>query len=168
MHFKHSHMTAAELESLQRELYREDFKRLGPSLIRVARVWFDGYLNLRNSTNRLLRIRADLMRSFCRSAVSGLLPAILFAPSKEARRRARILLRDIQAETGALTLSEKAKCCGAVLLAGWTWITLKMNLFQQPKLLRIEYPTVKPDGSAPQSSTANRSSMSLTKAVLDE
>jgi hypothetical protein len=168
MHFEHPHLIASELETLQHELYRQDFKQLGPSLIRVSRVWFNGYLNLRNSTNRLLQIRADLMRSFCRRAVSALLPAILFAPSKEARKKARELLRDIEQETGALTLAEKANGLGAVLLAGWTWFTLKMNLFQQPKLLRLEYHPSRPDSWAPESSAVKQASVSLTKAILDE
>ena len=109
MHFKHPHLTAPEVEALQRDLYRRDFERLGPSLIRVPRIWFNGYMNLRNSPNPLLRARAERMRSFCRGAIAGLFPALLFGPSKEARRRARELLRDIERETGALTLGEKTE-----------------------------------------------------------
>jgi hypothetical protein len=96
-------------------------------------------MNLRQSLNPLLRARAERMRSFCRSAVAGLYPAILFGPSGEARRRARKLLQDIQRETGPLTLMEKASGAGAVVLSGWTWLTMRMNLLQQPRLLRIEY-----------------------------
>jgi radical SAM superfamily enzyme YgiQ (UPF0313 family) len=168
MHFKHAYLAASELESLQRELYRQDFKRLGPSLIRISRVWFNGYMNLGKSPNPLLQKRADLMRSFCRSSISALLPAILFAPSREAHARARELLRDIQRETGALTLAEKGKSFAAVLLAVWTWFTLKMKLFQQPKLLRLEYHPNKPEGSALERSTADLASISLPQAVLDE
>jgi hypothetical protein len=139
MHFKHPHLKPEEVENLQREMYRQDFVRLGPSLVRVARVWFEGYMNLRHSQNPLLRARARRMRTFCRSAVAGLFPAILFGPSREARRRARELLRDIRRESGMLTLAEKAAGAGAVALSGWTWLTMRMKLFQQPRLLRIEY-----------------------------
>jgi hypothetical protein len=132
-------LTAPEVEALQRDLYRQDFERLGPSLIRVPRIWFNGYMNLRNSANPLLRARAERMRSFCRGAIAGLFPALLFGPSKEARRRARELLRDIERETGTLTLGEKVQGAGAVLLSGWTWFTLRLDLFQQPELLRVEY-----------------------------
>ena len=90
------------------------------------------------------------MRSFCRGAVAGLLPALLFGPSQEARRRARELLRDIERETGTLTLGEKVQGAGAVLLSGWTWFTLRMNLFQQPKLLRVEYHPEKSGAAAGQ------------------
>jgi len=88
------------------------------------------------------------MRSFCRDAIAGLFPVLLFGPSKEARRRARELLRDIERETGTLTLGEKVKGAGAVLLSGWTWLTLRMDLFQQPKLLRLEYHPEKSGASA--------------------
>ncbi|MFB3776315.1 MAG: radical SAM protein [Bryobacteraceae bacterium] len=139
MHFKHPHLTAPEVEALQRELYRRDFERLGPSLVRVPRAWFNGYMNLRDSPNPLLRARAERMREFCRGAVAGLVPAFLLGPSEEARRRARELLREIERETGALTLVERLKGVAAILLAGWTWLTLRTKLFQQPKLLRLEY-----------------------------
>jgi len=139
MHFKHPHFTASELEALQRELYRQDFLRLGPSLIRISQVWFNGYLNLRSSRNPLLKQRAERMLFFCRSTVSALLPGILFAPSKHARTRAHKLLKQIKHETGPLTIGEWMKSLGAVLLSGWTWLTLKLNLFQQPRLLRLEY-----------------------------
>jgi haloalkane dehalogenase len=139
MHFKHPHFTPQALESLQRELYRQDFLRLGPSLIRISQIWFQGYLNLRNSRNPLLKKRAERMRFFCRSTVSAILPAILFAPSKRARNRARLLLKQIKRETGTLTAGESLESLGAVLFSGWTWLAQKMNLFQQPKLLRLEY-----------------------------
>lgn len=146
MHFKHPHLTAPELETLQHSLYRRDFKNLGPSIMRVCGIWFDGYRNLRDSGNPLLRERAEKMRIFCRGALPGLYPAILFAPGRKVRRRARRLLREIVRETGALTLADKAKGLGAVLLSAWTWFMLKLNLYQQPGLLRQEYHPEKPEG----------------------
>jgi hypothetical protein len=54
-----------------------------------------------------------------------------------------VLVQDIERETRALTLAGQLSGAGAVLLSGWTWFTLRMNLFQQPKLLRLEYHTEK-------------------------
>jgi hypothetical protein len=105
----------------------------------VPKAWFNVYMNLRDSPNPLLRARAERMRVFCRGAVAGLIPALLFGPSREARRRARELLREIKRETGPLTLVERLMGTAAVVLAGWTWLTLRIKLFQQPKLLRLEY-----------------------------
>ena len=168
MHFKHPHLTAEEVEALQRLLYRRDFERLGPSLIRVPRIWFNGYMNLRNSPNPLLRARAERMRSFCRSAIAGLFPALLFGPSKEARRRARELLQDIERETGALTLGEGLKGAGAVLLSGWTWFAMRMNLFQQPRLLRLEYHPEKSGAGAVSDPAADSLPISQPESALNE
>jgi hypothetical protein len=168
MHFKNPRLTAQEAETLQRDLYRQDFERLGPSLIRVPRVWFNGYMNLRNSPNPLLRARAERMRSFCRSAIAGLFPALLFGPSKEARRRARELLQDIERETGPVPLGEKLKGAGAVLLSGWTWLTLRMNLFQQPRLLRLEYHPENSGASIAADLAADSLSMSRPVTVQNE
>jgi len=167
MHFKHPRLTPRDAEALQRDLYRRDFERLGPSLMRVTRTFFNGYMNLRNSPSLLLRARAERMRSFCRSVVPGLFPALLFGPSKEARRRARELLRDIERETGALTLGEKVKGAGVVLLSGWTWFTLRMNLFQQPKLLRLEYHPEKSGAGAAAGHAADSLLIAPPAAVLD-
>jgi hypothetical protein len=108
------------------------------------------------------------MRAFCRSAIPGLFPALLFGPSKEARRRARELLRDIKQETGALTLGEKLEGAGAVLLSGWTWFTLRMNLFQQPTLLRLEYHPEKSGADAVADPAADSFPISQPSSVLNE
>jgi len=108
------------------------------------------------------------MRSFCRGAIAGLFPALLFGPSREARRRARELLRDIERETGALTLEEKLKGAGAVLLSGWTWFTLRMNLFQQPRLLRLEYHPEKSGTGAVANIAADSIPISRPVSILNE
>ena len=86
LHFVHPHFTPPELEALQRELYRRDFERLGPSLVRMVRVWFEGYKNLRGDPNSLLRKRAERMGSLVRSSLPALYPAILFGPNRDRRR----------------------------------------------------------------------------------
>jgi len=125
-------------------------------------------MNLRNSPNPLLRARAERMRSFCRNAIAGLFPALLFGPSKEARRRARELLRDIERETGPVTLGEKLKGAGAVLLAGWTWLMMRMNLFQQPKLLRLEYHPEKSGAGADAGHAGDSIRISQSEAVMSK
>ena len=49
MHFRHPHFSPPEMETLQKDLFRADFERLGPSLVRIVQVWLEGYKNLRNS-----------------------------------------------------------------------------------------------------------------------
>lgn len=139
MHFKHDHFTSKELEDLQKELYIECFKRLGPSLVRVLRSWFEGYQTLKDSTRPLLRDRAERMRGYVRSALPGIYPAIRFGPNRERRAEARAFLKDIEQKLGPLSIKERLECWGTIPLSAWTWMTEKLGLFQQPRLLRIEH-----------------------------
>ncbi len=139
MHFKHPEFSAPELEALQRELYRQDFERLGPSLVRIMRVWLDGYRQMRSSAKPLLRARADAKLPVIRSALPGIVPAILFGPNRKTRSEARALFREIREEIGPLTLRERSLCLGAPLLAVWTAVTNRLRLFQQPALLKVRY-----------------------------
>jgi hypothetical protein len=139
MHFKHPHFMPNELENLQRELYRKAFEVLGPSLIRVVRTWFKGYCNLKDASNPLLRGRAERMRDYVRSAIPGLYAAIFFGPNGERRNEAREFLKDIEKELGPVSAKERLFGWTTVPLTTWTWLTEKVSLFQQPRLLRIEH-----------------------------
>jgi len=139
MHFKHPHFSARELGALQGELYRRCFEDLGPSLVRAIAVWFEGYKNLKNSESPILRNRAERMCRYVRNALPGLYPAIYFGPNRERRREARAFLQAVQKELGPLSLQERVKCAGTIPLSFWTWLTEKIHLFQQPRLVRIEH-----------------------------
>ena len=139
MHHTHPHFTPEELEELQKDLYRENFELLGPSLVRVLETWFYGYLNLENSPNPLLRGRAKRMRDYVRSSIAALYPAILFGPNRPRREEARKLLKAIEYKTGDLKSKERIYCWASVPLSIWTWLTARLNLLQQPRLLRIEH-----------------------------
>lgn len=141
MHFKHPKFSAPELESLQKELYRQEFERLGPSLIRLLRVWLEGYKNLRESPNPLLRGRAEEKMRELRSAMPGIVPAILFGPSAKARSEAQALFRDVRKEVGSLSWLERIRCLASPILAGWTSVVNRLRIFQQPGLLRVEHRT---------------------------
>jgi radical SAM superfamily enzyme YgiQ (UPF0313 family) len=139
MHFKHPEFSAPELEGLQKELYRQDFERLGPSIVRLVRVWFEGYKKLRNSPNPLLRARAEAKLKTIRSALPGIVPATLFGPNERTRSEARALLRDVRRAIGPLSALERIQCACAPLLAAWTAIVNRLRIFQQPGLLRVEH-----------------------------
>jgi radical SAM superfamily enzyme YgiQ (UPF0313 family) len=141
MHFKHPEFSAPELEALQRRLYREDFERLGPSIIRLIRVWLEGYRNLRGSDAPLLRVRAADKLKRLRSALPAIVPAMFFGPNRRTRSEAGFLLREVRQEVGPLSPLEYVKCAGSTLLAMWTWLINRAGLFQQPGLLRIEHRT---------------------------
>jgi haloalkane dehalogenase len=142
MHCRHPHFSPDELKELQRKLYQKNFEVLGPSLLRVIRVWFEGYCNLKESTNPLLKGRAERMKDYVRKAVPALYPAMLFGPNRERRDDARVLLRDITGEMGRLSIKERLFCLAIIPFSVWTWLTVKLNIFQQPKLLRIQYSAI--------------------------
>ncbi|HHP7236300.1 MAG TPA: B12-binding domain-containing radical SAM protein [Desulfobacterales bacterium] len=141
MHFKHRHFSPAELEALQRELYRDNFERLGPSIVRIISTWFDGWRCMRQSSNPLLRARARRMRTYVQSALPGLYPAAFFGPNRLQRRRARILIRQIRSEIGPEPWFERFSGWVTLPLAAWTRLAMRLDIGQQPRLLRVEYPS---------------------------
>jgi haloalkane dehalogenase len=140
MHFTHPYLSALELKHLQRELYRKNFEILGPSLMRVIRVWFEGYRNLKNSSNPLLSSRAQQKAEYVRKSIPALYPAMLFGPNKERRADARALLNEIRKEMGDPSMNERLLCLATIPLSFWTWLATKLNILQQPKLVRIQHP----------------------------
>ena len=139
MHFKHPEFSAPELEALQRELYRQDFLQLGPSLVRLMRIWLQGYKNLRNSAKPLLRARAVRQRQEVMAGLPGLYPAIMVGPTPQSRAQARQLFHEICLEMRGLPLGERLKGWATLPLAAWTWLSAKLHVFQQPGLLRREH-----------------------------
>jgi haloalkane dehalogenase len=139
MHFSHPHFDRPErVEELQRELYAADFARLGPSPLRLARVWLTGYETLRHDPSPLLRKRAERLRADVRAALPLARAAIAFGPSREARARASRLRRDIIRLTGAPTAQERAFEAGAPALYLASRLTRALGVLQQPGLLRTE------------------------------
>ena len=141
MHFKHPNFSAPELEGLQKKFYREDFERLGPSIMRLIRVWLEGYKNHRESDIPLLRARAEEKLATIRGAMPAIVPAMLFGPNKKTRAEARALMRDVRKELGPLSWTERIQCLGSPIAAVWTMIANRLRIFQQPGLLRIEHRT---------------------------
>jgi hypothetical protein len=139
MHFKHEHFKPKEIEDLQKEVYRIAFETLGPSLVRVMKTWFEGYLTMKSSSRPLLRLRAERMREYVRSALPGIYPAIRFGPNRERRAEARQFFEDIVKEFGSLTLKKRLECWATVPLSFWTRMAENLGLFQQPRLFRREY-----------------------------
>ncbi len=141
LHTKHPHFTPEQLEALQKDLYAEDFKRLGPSIHRLSRVWLRGYENLRNSPNPLLRARAEKLRESARAVMPTFLASQLLLKSPVARRRARELQRDLIESTGPRTLAERLSAPFAAGLGAAAEAAARLGVLQQPGLLRVEHRT---------------------------
>ncbi len=133
---KHPTMTPARIESLQRRCFAEDFRRLGPSIFRSVELWLDGHLKYRESPVPIIRAKAALVAADLRKAYPVFLSGKLLGPTREVRKWiARLHLRLIST-LGPPTAMERLQSIGALGLAAWTALTLRLSLFQHPSLVR--------------------------------
>lgn len=136
---KHPTLSPEEIEDIQRWCFQEDFERLGPSIYRVLEGRFLGYQKLKNSPNPRMRAKAEHYARELRVAYPVFLAGRLFGPNTAVRRWIGDLERRIHAELGRPDLGQRSKSIMAVGAALWTAVTLKLDLFQHPKLLRTTY-----------------------------
>jgi radical SAM superfamily enzyme YgiQ (UPF0313 family) len=136
---KHPTLSATEIERLQQWCFDEDFQRLGPSIFRVLESRFLGYQTLKNSPNPILRRKAAHYAADLRVALPIFLAGRLLGPNATVRRWIGDLRRQICAELGRPTLAQRFQSPLAVGAALWTWVTLRFDLFQHPKLMRTAY-----------------------------
>ena len=136
---KHPTLSPGQIEKIQRWCFKEDFQRLGPSIIRIQETQLLGYQKLKDSPNVSLRKKAKFFAKELRNAYPVFLPGRLLGPNAKVRRWIRDLQRRIHAELGSPTLAERVKSVLAVGAALWTGLTLKLDLFQHPRLVRTTY-----------------------------
>ena len=136
---KHPTLSPEEIERIQSWCFEEDFQRLGPSIFRVLEARLLGYQKLKDSANPILRQKAEYYARELRVAYPVFLAGRLLGPNAAVRRWIGDLERRIQAELGRPTLVDRLMSVTAVGAALWTWLTLKLDLFQHPKLIRTTY-----------------------------
>ena len=136
---KHPTLSPEQIEDIQRWCFEEDFQRLGPSIYRVLEARLLGYQKLKNSGNPLLRAKADYYARELRVAYPVFLAGLLLGPNASVRRWIGDLAERVHAELGSPTLGEQARSVLAVGAALWTALTLKLDWFQHPKLIRTTY-----------------------------
>lgn len=136
---KHPTLSPEDIEGIQRWCFEEDFQRLGPSIFRVLEARLLGYQRLRNSPNPFLRQKAEYYARELRVAYPVFLAGRMLGPNRAVRRWIGDLERRIHAELGPPAGVERLRSALAVGAALWTGLTLKLNLFQDPKLVRTSY-----------------------------
>jgi len=136
---KHPTLSPGAIESIQRQCFEEDFQRLGPSIFRVLEARLLGCRKLRSSPNPRLRQKAEHYAKDLRAAYPAFLAGRLFGPNSAVRHRIGRLEKRIHAVLGTPTLGEQLKSVLALGAALWAGLTLKLNLFQHPKLTRTPY-----------------------------
>jgi radical SAM superfamily enzyme YgiQ (UPF0313 family) len=136
---KHPTLSPEEIEAIQTWCFEQDFQRLGPSIYRVLESRLLGYQKLKNSPNPRLLAKAEYYASELRYALPVFLPGRWLGPNAAVRRWIGDLERNIRAELGQPTLAQRFKSVVAVGAALWTALTLKLDWFQHPKLMRTTY-----------------------------
>lgn len=136
---KHPTLSPSEIEEIQRWCFAEDFRRLGPSILRVVETWFMGYQKLRNCANPFLRKKAQRFAQEVRRAYPIFLAGSLLGPTAEVRRWILDLSERVYRDLGAPTLWERLQAVLSLAAALWTGLTLKLGLFQHPRLTRTAY-----------------------------
>jgi len=133
---KHPSMTPEQIEGAQKHCYEEDFRTLGPVLYRSVERWLEGYLKLRESPSPYLRAKAERIATDLRKAYPVFLAGRLLGPTAQIRRWIGRLQKQVHAELGSPTWTERIESVAAVGLASWTALTLRLGLFQHPPLVR--------------------------------
>lgn len=136
---KHPTLSPEAIEEIQRGCFEEDFQRLGPSIYRVLEARLLGYQKLKHSPNPLLRAKSDYYATELRYAYPVFLAGRLLGPNASVRSWIEDLERRVHGELGGPVLAERCKSVMAVGAALWTSLTLKLDLFQHPKLTRTAY-----------------------------
>src|SRR6185369_3183832 len=136
---KHPTLSPAQIEDIQRWCFDQDFQRLGPSIFRVLESRLLGYQKLKNSANPFLRQKAQHYEKELRAAYPVFLAGRLFGPNSKIRRWIKDLEKSIHKELGAPGAADRFKSFMAIGAALWTGLTLKLDLFQHPKLTRTMY-----------------------------
>ncbi len=136
---KHPTLSPEQIEDIQSWCFEQDFQRLGPSIYRVLETRFLGYLKLRNSPNPVLRQKAEYYAHELRYAYPVFLAGRLLGPNAAVRKWIGDLERRIHEELGRPAFGQQCKSVMAVGAALWTGVTLKLGLFQHPKLQRTTY-----------------------------
>lgn len=132
----HPSMTPDQIEAAQQRCFEEDFRRLGPIVHRSVERWLDGYLKLRESPSAFLRAKAERIAADIRQAYPVFLAGRLFGPTVLVRRWIGRLQERVHEALGNPTWKERLQSVGAVGLACWTGLTLRLGLFQHPPLGR--------------------------------
>jgi radical SAM superfamily enzyme YgiQ (UPF0313 family) len=136
---KHPTLSAEEIEAIQTWCFEQDFQRLGPSIYRVLEARLLGLQKMKNSPNPVLRAKAEYYAGELRYAYPVFLAGRVLGPNAAVRRWIGDLERRIHAELGAPPLGQRLKSVLGVAAALWTGLTLKLDLFQHPKLIRTTY-----------------------------
>ncbi|MDO8598411.1 MAG: protein kinase [Sulfuricaulis sp.] len=124
---------------LQQWCFEQDFQRLGPSIYRVLESRLLGYQKLKDSPNPRLRQKAEVYARDLRVALPVFLAGRLLGPNAAVRQWIGNLEQRLHEALGRPALTQRYQSVLGVGAALWTRLTLKLDLFQHPRLIRTTY-----------------------------
>ncbi len=136
---RHEKLAPGTIEALQRYCFREDFHRLGPTIHRSIATWLRGLRTLRRSVNPILLRKADRLAQEIRKAYPIFLAGRLLGPNRAVRRRITRLQKEVHEVVGRPSLGERVRSVVALVMALTTALTLKLKIFQHPRLVKHTY-----------------------------
>ena len=137
--FDHPHISKEKMEQLILEFYDEEYNRLGPSVVRYVEKALQGYLRFKNTTDPLLKVRAEQYREECLRALPIFPTAVRYAPTEEVAQHIRDVQQSVFSEIGTGGLKNKIFSNIVPLFARVEEFKLKNFAYKQPKLRRTEY-----------------------------
>lgn len=129
----HPFMQPHEIEALQEEFYQQDFRLLGPSIFRVARIKLNGYKKYKDHANPLLREKAVRFRNKLAKFLA-ILPVGIIGPKISFANR-KIYLKQFFEIFKAVNKWEKLYILASPILFGAAMVSLVfhwLNLMEHP------------------------------------
>jgi radical SAM superfamily enzyme YgiQ (UPF0313 family) len=141
--FVHPHIEAAEMEALQRQLYRDAFERLGPSVLRVVEDWVSGAEHLDDHPRPRVRAKAQKYKRFAHRGAMVVRAAKRYVNGDVGRWLDQLHAR-LARVTGPLSgLERVAEALSPLALAFTEW-KLHHDIAQQPRFTRRTYRMERP------------------------
>lgn len=137
--FDHPNIGKQKIEQLILDVYDEEYRRLGPSVIRYIEKQLAGYLRFKNAADPLLRIRAEQFGQACLEALPLFKTAARYAPTKKIAERIRETRRSIVREIDTRDTKSKFLAGIVPVVAFVEKFKLKYCGYQQVRLQRSEY-----------------------------
>ena len=136
----HPHINPEEMSKLQRSLYHQEYRKLGPSVYRTISDWHSGHMTLKNHPNPKIRAKGEFLGEKSHNALAAFpVFAKFYKENPDVLKEIDSLSENIENSTGGLCFKDRVFAKLFPLAAWFTDFRLKHDLFQQPKLLRHVY-----------------------------
>ncbi|EHQ88903.1 B12-binding domain-containing radical SAM protein [Desulfosporosinus youngiae] len=136
--FKHPHLGQDEMSGIQKELYREEFRRMGPTAFRVIENWLIGYKNLKDHPLPRVRAKAEQYGKDAHRAMILLAGSKGFVNEKTAQWLQQ-LIAEIAEATGPQSWWEKMASYLIPGMIRFTQFKTRLNIQEQPEFTRRRF-----------------------------